>query len=575
MAGLLTNKFYKKMMNFKKYHPGNLSFVFKIFLGFFILGILPLFGHLIYTMNNFDYVRKQVTAEVELSGYKNTLPVKSEEFKKYDIEEKIKLAEKIIDDQISRFTYYFIFIFIICLFIFIYLFLKISNRILVFSRELERVIENAKNGDYSSRVKVDFKDEFGRLGKAFNEMAEALSVSHEKEIYYLKKERKINSVLKNTVKKRIEAEKSLIQNQRELESIVKERTAALSKANQSLVATIRELNYKRRASSILSKMSDSLYQCMDIHSTFNVVGEACSDLFPEFSGAVLAYDDSKGYLKPVYQWNSKGVLHGALPVKKCPGMLYRTKIKNENLKDDSFCTHIKRYESRKFYCVPVFNIGDNIGMISINASIDNSEINERKWLEMEITLSAVTDYFKAAFINLSLKNRLTKESVQDKLTGLYNRRFMESSLKKEISRAKRNNDFLGVLMFDVDYFKKFNDEYGHEAGDKILREIGRWLLNNVRKEDIVCRYGGEEFLLILPGIGHENMGTRAESIRKGIEEEVKVKHHNKVLSVTVSIGACSLKGEYLSEALVSMADYSLYNAKNSGRNKIEICSKKQ
>lgn len=562
-------------MNFKKYHPQNLSFVFKIFFGFFILGILPLFVHFVYTMNNFDYVRKQVAAEIDSCNDLVLLTADKKDLKNHNVKAKMDLAKKIIDEQILRFKYYFLFLFLICVSAFLYFSIKIVSRIVGFSNELERVIENAKNGDYSARVKVDFRDEFGRLGKAFNEMAEALSLSHEKELHYLKKERKINSVLKKTVKKRIEAEKSLIENQRELENIVKERTAALSKANQSLVATIRELNYKRRASSTLSKMSDNLYKCDDINSTFNVVGEACSDLFSEFSGAILAYDDSKGYLKPVYQWNSKGVLHGALPVKKCPGMLYREKIKNEKSKKGSFCSHINRYENRSFYCVPVFNMGDNIGMISINAPMDNSEINDRKWQEMEITLSAVTDYFKAAFINLSLKNRLTKESIQDKLTGLYNRRFMEISLKKEVSRAKRTNSFLGVLMFDVDFFKRFNDEYGHESGDKILREIGRWLLNNLRKEDIICRYGGEEFLVILPGIVPENMAVRAESIRKGIKENVKVKYENKVLSVTVSIGACCLKGEYLDETLVSIADDALYKAKKLGRNRIEVCDNNQ
>lgn len=555
-------------MDFRNYHPKNLSFVLKIFLGFFILGIIPLIVHFLYTMNNFEYVKKQVTSE--LSGDKSYYSQNHESDK---IKKTMDLAGKIIDEQRSRFRNYFLWLFFTCLALFFYLFIKISRRIIGFSNEMEHVLEYAKNGDYSARIKVDSSDEFGRLGRAFNEMAEALAVSREKEAEYLKKEKKVNSVLKKTVKKRINAEKLLIENQRELEHIVSERTAALKKANQSLVSTIRELNYKRRASSILSKLSDELYRCSDIKNTFNVVGEACSDLFPEFSGAVLAYDETKGLLKPVYQWNSKGVLHGTLPVKKCHAMLYRSNLRTGCVKSKSLCAHIERYDYRSFYCVPVFDMGENIGVISINAAGDNSEINERKWQEMESTLSAVTEYFKSAFINLSLKNRLKKESVQDKLTGLYNRRFMEASLKKEISRAKRMKSFLGVLMFDVDFFKRFNDSYGHEAGDRVLKEIGRWLLNNLRKEDITCRYGGEEFIVILPGIDPENLKLKAESVRKGIEKDIRIKYEKLLLNVTVSIGGCCLKDEHLNESIVSLADNALYKAKQAGRNRVEVCEK--
>jgi diguanylate cyclase (GGDEF)-like protein len=148
---------------------------------------------------------------------------------------------------------------------------------------------------------------------------------------------------------------------------------------------------------------------------------------------------------------------------------------------------------------------------------------------------------------------------------------MEISLKKEISRAKRTDTYLGVLMFDVDFFKRFNDRFGHEAGDRILSEIGKWLLNNLRKEDIICRYGGEEFLVILPGINPENLESKAELVRKGIENDIRIKYETQLLSVTVSIGGCCLNAEHLNESIVSMADNALYKAKQSGRNRARFC----
>jgi diguanylate cyclase (GGDEF)-like protein len=555
-------------MEFKKYNPKNLSFVLKIFLGFFILGIIPLIIHFVYTMNNFDYVKNQVTREI-LS--KNNLVSEQNNIQKKEIEKTIELGEKIIFEQKIKFRNYFLCIFFTCLALFIYLSLKMSKRIVYFTNQMEFVLKQAKNGDYSARVKIDSEDEFSKIGRAFNEMAGALSKARKKELEYLEKKKKVNCVLKKTVKKRIAAEKSLLENQKQLENIVNERTDALKKANQSLVSTIRELNSNRRIASIISKLSDDLYRCTDIDETFIVAGEACSELFSEFSGAVLGYDEKKGFLKPVYQWNSKGVLHGTLPVKKCPAMLYRTNLNKDNEKSKALCPHIQRHDSRDFYCVPVFDMGENIGVISVNSIKNNTEISERKWQEVKTALCAVTDYFKASFINLSLKNRLKIESVQDKLTGLYNRRFMEISLKKEISRAKRTDTYLGVLMFDVDFFKRFNDRFGHEAGDRILSEIGKWLLNNLRKEDIICRYGGEEFLVILPGINPENLESKAELVRKGIENDIRIKYETQLLSVTVSIGGCCLNAEHLNESIVSMADNALYKAKQSGRNRARFC----
>jgi diguanylate cyclase (GGDEF)-like protein len=558
-------------MKQKKFHPENLSFVFKIFICFFIVGIVPLIIHTVFILNDFKNLEKSVVQEIKHYESVNNKE-KSDKKNLNTPSGRTEFAKKIIDEQLGKYKTYLIWLFLVSFSVYVILSLKIVKMIVKPAKEMKKVLEALKQGDYSRRVRIDSRDELGELGESFNEMTEALISSRRKNNKSLEGEKKANLKLKEAVRKRVKAEKSLLENQKDLEKKVNERTKALRKANQSLVSTIRELNSRRRDLSVLTGMYDDLYKCKNKEDTYKIVGKACSMLFPDFSGAILSYDETKGFLKPVYQWNSGGVLHGAVPVKDCPAMVYRACIRSFSSSTYSDCPHISRHTSREFYCSPVFSMEENVGVISLNLNTEEESFSESKWREMQMVLSTVTDYFKAAYINLSLRNRLKNESVKDRLTGLYNRRYMDSALVNEISRAKRYSSSLGILMFDVDYFKKFNDSYGHDAGDRILKEIGRWLLRNIRKEDIACRYGGEEFVIMLPGIVSQDLVKKGELIKEGISNEVNIVYEKESLSVTVSIGACCLSGNALDESVISKADDALYRAKSKGRNCMELCS---
>jgi diguanylate cyclase (GGDEF)-like protein len=167
------------------------------------------------------------------------------------------------------------------------------------------------------------------------------------------------------------------------------------------------------------------------------------------------------------------------------------------------------------------------------------------------------------------EGRLREQSVRDVLTGLFNRRYLEETLERALRRAERGKSLLGVMMIDIDHFKRFNDTYGHAVGDALLRELGALLRANVRGSDIACRYGGEEFILLLPEATFDVTRERAEHIR-GSARRIVVRHEGEAIEpITLSIGLAEFPQDGATgEAMLKRADDALYRAKHEGRDQI-------
>jgi diguanylate cyclase (GGDEF)-like protein len=176
-----------------------------------------------------------------------------------------------------------------------------------------------------------------------------------------------------------------------------------------------------------------------------------------------------------------------------------------------------------------------------------------------------------ALSNLQLRGKLERQALRDPLTGLYNRRYMEESLERELRRAQRTGRGAGLLMLDIDYFKNFNDRHGHGAGDALLQAIGRFLEHHTRGADLACRYGGEEFLVLLPDTDAETLRQRAEEIRAGVER-IRIEHDGIALEgVSLSVGVAAFPGAGGTAAqLLRVADQALYAAKAAGRNQVKF-----
>lgn len=241
------------------------------------------------------------------------------------------------------------------------------------------------------------------------------------------------------------------------------------------------------------------------------------------------------------------------------------------LKDyDTWERRRKDYWELGHYAVadfPILNGDECLGVLALGREKPNYEFSEE-----QIQFGGLFASIIALIIsNSQLKETLRQQSIRDSLTGLFNRRYMEETLKQEISRAMRQNYPLGIIMIDIDHFKNFNDSFGHQAGDSLLSQFGQFLQTNIRAEDIACRYGGEEFLLILPNSQLEVIQQRAEFLREGAMN-LHVFDNEKIftgIAISAGIAMYPQHGANI-EDLIRSADNALYQAKQNGRNQVMI-----
>ncbi len=172
---------------------------------------------------------------------------------------------------------------------------------------------------------------------------------------------------------------------------------------------------------------------------------------------------------------------------------------------------------------------------------------------------------------LDAAQRIERLAITDPLTGLYNRNFLYEMLPLMIAEAHRYEKPLSLIILDVDHFKQFNDTWGHDVGDLVLKHVAKLLQNNIRSADIPCRYGGEEFVIVLPDTHLENAVRAAEKIRNVVEDTPLVlEDQPEPLRVTLSLGVAELKKEDTLDTLIKRADQALYAAKRGGRNRTEV-----
>lgn len=232
------------------------------------------------------------------------------------------------------------------------------------------------------------------------------------------------------------------------------------------------------------------------------------------------------------------------------------------------CGHLPDEPRVGYLCLPLIAQEGAFGLLHLQVpgELDSSGIERVK--DLAIT---VGDHISLALGNLKLRETLRQQVIHDPLTGLFNRRYLEETLEREVRRVQRKGATLGVIMMDLDNFKRFNDTFGHEAGDSLLEALGKFLKTQVRGEDIACRYGGEEFVLIIPEASLDIAQQRAEEIRRGVPHLKVVIREHPLENTTISLGVAIFPDHGATgEDVLRAADDAMYKAKAAGRNRVVV-----
>jgi len=367
---------------------------------------------------------------------------------------------------------------------------------------------------------------------------------------------------------RKEAEDSQRAANGDLERRVAERTAELSN-------WIRALEHRDHQNALLREMNEMLQVCRTSRETYPVVSSHLSAFFPDRAGRLYIFGGDGAFVRRVASWGDDAVpAPDDIAADDCWALRQGKPYLNGGPEGRIPCGHLEGAAQRVSLCVPLIAQGEKVGLLTIEPPLgaDADADADYAALARDHSLAVMlAEHLALALTNLNLRETLSRHSLQDALTGLANRRFLEQMAERECHRARRRNAVLGLMMVDVDHFKRFNDTYGHDVGDLVLKELGTVLMQNCRTEDIVCRLGGEEFLVVIEAAAVPEIVRKAEALCRSIREDVVIRHGSERLMVTASLGVAiyPTHGAKFWDA-VKVADQALYQAKSTGRDRVAV-----
>ena len=349
---------------------------------------------------------------------------------------------------------------------------------------------------------------------------------------------------------------------RRTEGVVNERAAELAALNSAL-------HEKSETTTRLVKLGELLQACVTFPEAFSVVGSAMADFLGGLSGTVHLTSASRNLVDEMAHW---GPIHSSL-AQFAPEDCWALRRGQEHVSGPGMlsprCSHVTDNGPRGYVCMPLAAQGETLGILHL---CEPNAAEKPQWLaERQQILRGVVDTLALALANLRLRETLRQQSIRDPNTGLFNRRYLEETSNRELRRMERANQPLVMIMLDIDHFKQFNDTFGHEAGDLVLKQVAATLLEHARDSNVVSRYGGEEFALMMPGASLEEGAERAEAVRLAIKQ-LHLTHRGRTLgTITASVGVAAYPkhGSGWSE-LVNAADHALYQAKGEGRDRIVV-----
>ncbi|MGC3940993.1 sensor domain-containing diguanylate cyclase [Roseobacter sp. EG26] len=321
---------------------------------------------------------------------------------------------------------------------------------------------------------------------------------------------------------------------------------------------------------LLGELNEWLQSSRSLDELFQMVGQFMTHILPCCEGSVYVYSNSRDVLDGCASWNG-GSHKNHIHPEACWGLRRGRTYSYGESEVDFVCEHKEPSDGRTYFCFPILAHGETVGLMTLTAKKETS----REEFKAGKRLSQMcAEQISMAIANVQMRDQLHDQSVRDPLTGLFNRRHLTDSLRKMITRSHKDGSALSLVSVDVDHFKKFNDNHGHDAGDMVLRAVGASMVQLCDGDELACRLGGEEFMLLLPDVPKEKAHARAERLRKNIED-LSVRYGDKNLPrITVSIGVAHYPDHgTIPQDLMRAADDALYKAKDQGRNQTVVASK--
>ena len=347
--------------------------------------------------------------------------------------------------------------------------------------------------------------------------------------------------------------------------------AQRSKLTKELTNRVEELDRLNEENALLSGLGSYLQACSSREEAYDVLLAHARVLFPNESGAFYSLSETENAACALSWGDEKTVLSHPVHKQDCwamrRGVVHETSGAGASLR----CRHYNGIGTGSQYCIPVMTQNGPIGLLTLHVPSENADGDSGQQVSHSLSLiTGIADRLGPALSGIELRDRLHEDSIRDPLTKLYNRRFMDESLHREMLRARRAGSPLSLIILDLDHFKRINDEYGHDVGDDVLVAVAQKLTQVVREEDYVYRYGGEEFVIILPSANLDIARERAQEACRKIRA-LRIDTEKGALHVTLSAGVATFPEHGNSqEALIVQADRALYLAKQSGRDRIEM-----
>jgi len=340
------------------------------------------------------------------------------------------------------------------------------------------------------------------------------------------------------------------------------------KVNEDLVSLVAELRRRDSTMQLLSDMNELLQSCTTQEEAFQVIAMKAGQLFVGQSGYLAVTRPREQYLEEVAHWGPDRPVMSPFQLEDCWALRrgHPHEVIEPNL--TVVCRHFATPPTTGYLCVPLTVQGDTLGVLCLIGTQPKQSDAQLSQLHVVLT---VGETIKLVLSNLKLRESLRVQANHDPLTGLFNRRYLADSLSRELSLSLRRGATLCVAVLDLDHFKRFNDTFGHDAGDLALREAARVMSMNLRKSDIACRLGGEEFALVLPDSSLADTLQRVEQVC-ALVKQIEIRHGGHLLgTMTLSAGiAGSPEHATTARELLRAADIALFSAKRAGREQVVV-----